>query len=110
MVEVPFSIMSVQSEVPSKDDPIVTRGSQVTKLVTMDYMEGGVPVDFEKGKSFIERYKLWANTKDKETASPLYKEIKHNEKLLKSLIDIGYVNILDKLGIEETYNKEKKQS
>ena len=46
---IPFSIISVQSEVPSNDDEL-TRGSQVTKLVTMDFMEAGVPIDFVDSK------------------------------------------------------------
>jgi len=50
IVNVPFSIMAVQSEVPSKEIEQVTRGSQITKLATMDFMEAGVPIDFEKGK------------------------------------------------------------
>jgi hypothetical protein len=46
IVNVPFSIMDVQTEVPSKDISLVTRGSQVTKLITMDFMDAGVPIDF----------------------------------------------------------------
>jgi hypothetical protein len=46
IVNVPLSIMSVQSEVPSKETALVTRGSQVTKLITMDYLDNGVPIDF----------------------------------------------------------------
>jgi hypothetical protein len=44
---IPFSIMGLQTEVPSKDNPVVTQGSQITKLVTMDFMEAGVPIDFK---------------------------------------------------------------
>ena len=36
LVNVPFSIMATQSDVPSKEDGEVTRGSQMTKLVTLD--------------------------------------------------------------------------
>lgn len=110
IINVPFSIMSVQSEVPSKESSFVTRGSQMTKLVTMDFMQAGIPVDFmPEEPSFTKRYKAWRSTKDKYTASPLYKEIKMNEKLLVALIEVGYENILKKLGIQETYNEEKGQ-
>lgn len=53
IVNVPLSIISTQSEVPSKDTPS-KRGVQLTKLATMDYMNAGVPIDFvtndENGK------------------------------------------------------------
>jgi Fe-S oxidoreductase len=39
--------MGLQTEVPSKDTPLVTQGSQITKLVTMDFMEAGIPIDFK---------------------------------------------------------------
>ena len=51
--------MAVQSEVPSKAEDLVTRGSQVTKLVTMDFMEAGVPIDYEPGKDINDRYEEW---------------------------------------------------
>ena len=109
IVNVPFGIMSIQSEVPSKDTTDVSRGSQVTKLVTMDYMQAGVPVDFEiEGKpnaKFTEKYKAWFDLKTeeaKEKASPIYKEIKNNQVLLEEIMDEGYKQLLKKLGIEET--------
>lgn len=104
IINVPFSIMSVQSEVPSKEEDLVTRGSQMTKLITMDFMDAGVPIDFEKSKTFPERYKLWYDIKTeegRETASPLYKEIKTNQLLLEALTDEGYKTFLKKLGITE---------
>jgi hypothetical protein len=102
-VKVPFAIMSIQSEVPSKDTALVTRGSQVTKLITMDYMEAGVPVDFKEGSSFAERYKAWNDLKTeeaKEKASPLYKEVKNNQKFLELITENGFNTLLDKLGIK----------
>jgi hypothetical protein len=102
-VNVPFAIMSIQSEVPSKDTPLVTRGSQTTKLITMDYLEAGVPVDYKEGGSFAERYKAWNDLKTeeaKEKASPLYKEIKTNQKFLELITENGFNTLLDKLGIK----------
>jgi len=104
IINVPFSIMSVQTDVPSKDDGGVTRGSQVTKMVTMDLMEAGVPVDFQPGKLLNDRYKAWFSIKtpeEKETASDLYKQIKHNQELLKQITDEGYQSLLKQLGITE---------
>ena len=103
IINVPFNIMSVQTDVPSKDDGEVTRGSQVTKLITMDLMEAGVPVDFGTG-SFAERYKAWYEIKDekmKEYASPIYAEIKRNEELLVALTEAGYQNLLIRLGVKQ---------
>jgi len=106
IVNVPFNIISVQSEVPSKEEAVVTRGSQVTKLVTMDYMQAGVPIDFMSNeKDFTKRYIAWNALADKTSyngGDNLYNEIKTNEKLLKALTDFGYKTLLKKMGIEET--------
>jgi hypothetical protein len=104
VTNIPFSIMSVQAEVPSKEEEIVTRGSQVTKLATLDFMEAGVPVDFMEGKDFDERYVNWIGIKteeEREAKSPIYKEIKNNQMLLEAMIDNGYNTLLNKMGIEE---------
>lgn len=107
---IPFSIMGLQTEVPSKDNPIVTQGSQITKLVTMDFLEAGVPIDFvikDKDGNVIEeldeRFLAWSELKtesEKEKASPLYKEISNNRTLLEAKIEQGYKTLLKKLGIE----------
>jgi hypothetical protein len=109
---IPFSIMGLQTEVPSKDTPIVTQGSQITKLVTMDFMEAGIPIDFKlkdkEGKvieDINERFVAWNAIKTeaaKEKASPLYKEIANNQKLLEAKIEQGYKTLLKRLGIEQT--------
>jgi len=109
VVNVPFGIMSIQSEVPSKDDPVVTRGSQVTKLITLDFMEAGVPVDFEPGDNFNERFAKWDALKDKSSynnGENLYNEIKHNQDLLEAMIDNGYESLLKQMGINELSNGE----
>ena len=109
---IPFSIMGLQTEVPSKDTPLVTQGSQITKLVTMDFMEAGIPIDFElkdkEGKvieDINERFVAWNAIKTeaaKEKASPLYKEIANNQKLLEAKIEQGYKTLLQRLGIVQT--------
>ena len=106
IVNVPFSAMSLQTEVPSKEGNQVTTGSQMNKLVTMDFLEAGVPIDFE-GKNFEDRYTKWNTLSDeeKEKASPLFKEIKNNQNLKEALLDDGYSTLINKLGIEETTNK-----
>ena len=115
---IPFSIMGLQTEVPSKDTPIVTQGSQITKLVTMDFMEAGIPIDFElkdkEGKiieDINERFVAWNAIKTeaaKEKASPLYKEITNNQKLLEAKIEQGYKTLLQRLGITQGVDKNGK--
>ena len=115
VITVPFNIMSIQTDVPSKEDNLVTRGSQMTKLVTMDMMESGVPIDFEpkdKNGKVIEnpdeRMAAWyaiPSETQKKKESPLYAEIKNNEALLNALTEEGYKLVLKKLGITEKDGK-----
>lgn len=97
IVNVPLSIMANQSDVPSKEDGLVTRGSQMTKLVTLDLMQDGVPVDYKEG---LEAWnKLDENAKKE--ASPLYKEIKNNQLILEGMISLGFNNLLNSMGIKQ---------
>ena len=108
ILEVPTSIISIQSEVPSKSEEKVTEGSQMTKLITLDFMEAGVPVDFvdsNKSKEFTNaRLKEWFGLTEsqKMKKSPLYKKIKNNQELLEESIKAGYENLLKKMGMTET--------
>ena len=106
VINVPYSIFYIQTEVPSKDDGDATRGSQTTKLITMDYMEAGVPIDFVHNDSTEftpERYEEWIklSPEQKEEQSPLYKEIRTNQELLENITEEGYQSLLKKLGITE---------
>jgi hypothetical protein len=109
VVNVPFEIMSVQSEVPFKEKDEIKRGTQVTKLVTLDALEAGVPTDFMSNESFENRYEAWYSLDEngKNEASPLFKEIQNNQALLESIINKGYNNLLRSLGIEEIISKSK---
>jgi hypothetical protein len=106
--QVPVSIVSIQSDVPSKEEALITRGSQVTKLITMNFMQAGVPIDFNPVKkggkqlTFAERYDAWNNLKSETERiknSPLYAEIKNNQKLLNEITENGYQTLLKRLGI-----------
>ena len=101
IINVPFSIMSVQSEVPSKAEALVTRGSQVTKLLTLDYLAAGVPIDFFPGKDFDQRYKAWNKLSPAQQLekSPIFKDIKDNQVLLNEIMEEGFNTLLDTLGI-----------
>jgi len=109
VVNVPFEIMSVQSEVPSKEKDEIKRGTQVTKLVTLDALEAGIPTDFMANESFENRYEAWyaLDGDAKKEASPLFKEIQNNQALLESIINKGYNNLLKSLGIEEIISTSK---
>jgi hypothetical protein len=103
IVNIPFKIMAIQAEVPSKDKALVTRGSQMTKLLTMDFMAAGVPVDFMPNETnFNKRYQAW-NALDEagKEESKLYKEIKNNRELLQEMTKFGYEILLRRLGIQK---------
>ena len=102
VVEIPFSAISVQQEVPSKEGNTVTRGSQMTKLVTLDFLDNGVPEDFEMTEADLSiRFEKWFSLSEKEKvqASDLYKDIKENQAILEALITEGYNTLLEDLGI-----------
>ena len=101
LINIPFSIMATQSDVPSKEDGEGTRGSQVTKLATLDLMEAGVPIDYKEG---IEVWNRLSEGKKKE-ASPLYKEIKNNQYILEGMISLGFNNLLNSMGIKKVGEK-----
>ena len=103
---IPFSIMGVQTEVPSKDTPLVTRGSQITKLATLDFLEAGTPIDFETEGDFNSRFAKWTtlSENDKLKSSNIYKLIKENQDLLVAKTEADYQTLLKKLGIEQIVN------
>lgn len=103
ILNIPFSAISIQAEVPSKEETSVTRGSQITKLVTMDFMDAGVPIDFmPEEEDFTVRYETWFSPSTDKTQSRIYNKIKNNESLLKELIDLGYRTTLKEFGIVES--------
>jgi hypothetical protein len=103
IVNIPFKIMAIQSEVPSKDKALVTRGSQITKLLTMDFMAAGVPVDFMPNENnFNKRYQAWNALDDAgKQQSKIYKEIQNNRELLEEMTKFGYEILLRRLGIQK---------
>jgi hypothetical protein len=110
---IPFSIMGVQAEVPSKDSNYVTQGSQVTKLVTLDFMQAGVPIDFDtKTEDFNARFVKWIKLSEEQKLkeSELYKDIKHNQDMLEAKIEQGYKTLLKKLGIIESVDVKGKRT
>lgn len=112
IINVPYKIFSIQAEVPSKEKAEVTRGSQVTKLLTMDFMASGVPVDFMPNEpNFATRYRAWMTLDEKgKNESKLYREIKNNEKLLVEMTKWGYQSLLKRFGIVESTDSEGRKT
>ena len=105
VLNIPFAIMSIQSEVPSKDDGAVTRGSQMTKLATLDFMQAGIPIDFQRDvKDFEKKYTAWNSLSEEEKlkSSELYKEIKNNQTILEALIEEGINELTGEFGLTKT--------
>ena len=103
IIKIPLKIMAIQAEVPSKDKALVTRGSQMTKLLTMDFMAAGVPVDFMPNENnFNKRYQAWNALDDAgKQQSKIYKEIQNNRELLQEMTKFGYEILLRRLGIQK---------
>jgi len=107
VLNIPFAIMSIQSDVPSKEENVVTRGSQMTKLVTLDFMAAGVPIDFmPEEPSFNKRYVAWnALSKDGKmgynNGDNLYKEIKNNQDILEALVEEGVNALTTEFGLKK---------
>ena len=103
---VPFSVMGIQSEVPSKEVNLVTRGSQTTKIITLDMFDNGVPIDFKQlvGEKELSREKQWEQLSytDKLIESGIFKESQNNTEILNALTEDAYERILRRLGISET--------
>jgi hypothetical protein len=103
---IPFDIMGIQAEVPSKDTNDTTQGSQITKLVTMDFMAAGVPVDFAPEITDMDdRFAAWMELKDKASynnGDNLYNDILTNRRILEEKINHGFNTLIDKMGIVRT--------
>lgn len=103
---IPFDILSIQAEVPSKDTHDTTQGSQITKLVTMDLMAAGVPVDFEPSITDMDdRFAAWLALEDKASynnGDNLYNDILTNRRILEEKINHGFNTLVDMLGIVRT--------
>tara|TARA_B100001778_G_scaffold197786_1_gene163171 strand:+ start:3121 stop:15627 length:12507 start_codon:yes stop_codon:yes gene_type:complete len=95
IINVPFNILSIQSEVPSKEDGRVTRASQITKLITLDLVGNSKPIDYQG--SLEQWFSL--SEEQKQKASPIYSEIKNNTELLDEMTKEGLDQTLKKLGI-----------
>jgi predicted NAD-dependent protein-ADP-ribosyltransferase YbiA (DUF1768 family) len=114
VINIPFSIMSIQSEVPSKDDGDITRGSQMTKLATLDFLQGGVPVDFKpEEKNFNKKYKeFFVDMSEEQRLSyptshkgdNIYKLVKDNQNILEEIVKEGVESLTSEFGLSKEGN------
>lgn len=72
-----------------------TLGSQTRKIATVDLMEGGKPIDAKKD---------WESLSDEQKLkqSPVYKMVQWHQQVDEALVDQGYNELLNKLGIVDT--------
>jgi predicted kinase len=84
-----------------------TFGSQMSKLSTMNLLEGGLPLDYLKDLSEEKRMQAWEalSEEEKRKASPLYDAVQENGEVLNALIENGYQEMLDRLSITEKDGK-----
>lgn len=95
IVEVPWKIYGTQVETMSEGEKTQTRGSQLTKMSTMDLYENGEPIG--------------ATNEEKEE---IQKAVERNTKALDLLNENAYNELLDKLGVVDLgdgYALEDKQ-
>ncbi len=95
VVNVPYEILGIQVQTAPKVDPKQTLGTQETKLSSLDFLDNGVPIDYE-GKEWD---KLTED--EKRQQSILYNEIAHNNEILSAMFENGYQELLDDLGISD---------
>jgi hypothetical protein len=78
IIEVPWSIYGTQVETMSEGEKTQTRGSQLTKLASMDLYENGEPISEEGAKAY-----------------------ERNKKALGMLNENGYNELLNRLGVTD---------
>jgi hypothetical protein len=99
-INVPFKAIGVQVETSSHGENSQTRGTQVTKLATVDLLENGKPVDVDIS------LQDWAKLSEeqKRKASAVYSAVKHNQDILEKMTEHGYHTLLNRLGVKDTGN------
>lgn len=103
ITNVPLSIFTNQTDVPTKEESTVNTGTQSVKLMTMDLLDGGVPVDFLEGKEYETAYAEWFSlSKDEKLKrSKVWAEIVRNQELVQAMILNGVEELMDELGIQK---------
>jgi len=102
ITEVPFGILAIQSDVPSKDDEKVRRGTQVTKLVTLDFLDSGLPFDFMPDNTLEERVAAWKEMDEEQRLkNDTYRMVRHNDDLVRQITNNKYQSLLRQIGYKD---------
>lgn len=100
--QLPFKSLGVQVETSTQKNK-GTIGTQTTKLILTDLFEYGIPTDFLADQPFGDRMLSWyaLGEDTKLEASKHYSLEKEHQKAIENLENIGYYDLLDRLGIKE---------
>ena len=83
-----LQFMKNQLEIAPEFKGNVTFPTQMRKLIENGLMEGGVPIDFQPNRDLDTRIANWANIKDKEAESNVYKTVIKYENHVRNLTDL----------------------
>lgn len=88
-----------------------TLGSQLTKDIKLNLFDMGAPVDYLGNSTDAERVTkmvtFWGMTEaEKKAASPMYEKYARHEEALRNLKQVGYQQLLDRLGAKEVQQKD----
>jgi tyrosine-protein phosphatase YwqE len=89
-IDIPWAAYGIQQENSYDREKLQTRGSQLNKLATVDLFSNGVPIGATPERQEVIR-----------------KAVDRNNTALSNLVDQGYKNLLNKLGIEDLGNNFK---
>lgn len=98
IIDIPFRYYGVQVETAGEHSTN-TLGTQLTKEVSLNLRNAGVPIDYKGDVPWSEL------TEAQKLESPIYKLISRNNQSLKEMQNNGYEDLLDILGIEDTGNE-----
>jgi hypothetical protein len=103
--EIPITNFSIQMDTSNSKSEDSKRGTQITKEVSLNIMDNGVPVDYLKDSNInlVTKLLKWKNLSEEEKRkqSPLYDSYKKNEDILNRMIEHGYNQLLERLGIKD---------
>jgi len=102
--EVPFKWFGIQVETGG-DEKSQTWGSQTGKLNTVNLLNAGLPIDYEGD------YDQWyvLSEEEKLKASPIYTLVTKEKSVRVAMIENGYQQLLDKIGINKDGTVSKKK-
>lgn len=101
--KVPITNFSIQLETTGESHQDSRRGTQISKEVSLNLMEAGIPKDYETKLNLSTRLNKWLNLSENERLenSSLYRMYKRNEDILKRMTEHGYKQMLKKIGLKE---------